>query len=117
MFCRRIARQFGADALSNICRNNSTNCDGKSIANSVVLTNWNPGAPETGYQFVMGYENTVAADRDVKSDQNGVPILIDRDCAGLLSGTQIVFGEQDGKPGFIFHNPAFRFPDSDPLPA
>ena len=65
------------------------------------------GNENSGYQVCMGIDQDPVEGEDITALVQQVPVLVQRDCLRILSGTRIVFGERSGQRGFIFEGPLF----------
>lgn len=64
-----------------------------------------PG-PHGGAQYMLSLENEVKGE-DTVVHANGVRIVVDRDSAPLLEGTEIDYVEGLMRSGFVINNPNF----------
>ena len=65
------------------------------------------GVTETGcsgYSYVLDYADEVKSG-DVVMKQNGLNIVVERECLPLLEGTEVDFIQKDLNEQFVFSNP------------
>ena len=59
----------------------------------------------SGFQYSLGFDNTINEDKDHVSDQHGLQVAVDKKSALFLDGTTIDFYAGLEKRGFTFDNP------------
>ncbi len=58
----------------------------------------------SGLSYGMGFEHEINAD-DVKSEQHGITVLVDKESEPILTGTIIDFKQSEMGGGFTIDNP------------
>ncbi len=62
------------------------------------------GGKHEGITYRFGFDSSIK-DSDILITKSGLNILIDPECAPLLTGTSIDFNEEGCCGGFVFNNP------------
>jgi len=58
----------------------------------------------SGYAYVVNYADDIS-DSDVVFEDHGVKVVVDRECLGLIDGTEVDFVKQGLNEAFRFRNP------------
>jgi iron-sulfur cluster assembly protein len=59
----------------------------------------------SGFSYALGFDKEFDATKDSKTDQHGVPVVVDKKSALYLDGTTVDFYDGLEKRGFTFDNP------------
>ncbi len=59
----------------------------------------------SGFSYALGFDKSYDAEKDSKSTQHGVDVVVDRRHSLYLDGTKLDFYEGLDKRGFTFDNP------------
>ena len=59
----------------------------------------------SGFSYALGFDKSYDAEKDSKSNQHGVDVVVDRRHSLYLEGTKLDFYEGLDKRGFTFDNP------------
>jgi len=59
----------------------------------------------SGFQYSLGFDTAWDPKVDTKSEQHGVPVVVDKKSDLFLDGTTLDFHEAIDKRGFTFNNP------------
>lgn len=76
------------------------NCEDGTMLRIAVL-----GGGCSGFEYGLNFDNSFDGDKDNKSDQHGVTVVVDKKSAMFLEGTQLDFHDGLDKRGFTFNNP------------
>jgi iron-sulfur cluster assembly protein len=72
---------------------------------STVLRIGVAGGGCSGFQYSLGFDTAWDPKVDSKSEQHGVPVVVDKKSDLFLDGTTLDFHEAIDKRGFTFNNP------------
>ena len=59
----------------------------------------------SGFQYSLGFDTAFDPKIDTKTEQHGVPVVVDKKSDLFLDGTTLDFHEGIDKRGFTFNNP------------
>ncbi|MFO0925329.1 MAG: iron-sulfur cluster assembly accessory protein [Pirellulales bacterium] len=59
----------------------------------------------SGFEYMFKWDDQFDEARDTKTEQHGVPVVVDKKSALYLEGTTIDYYESMEKQGFTFNNP------------
>jgi iron-sulfur cluster assembly protein len=77
----------------------------QKLPEDIVLRMGVQGGGCSGFQYALGFDNTVNPESDELSEEHGVKIAVDKKSALYLNGTVVDFYEGLEKRGFTFNNP------------
>ena len=79
--------------------------DEQKMDEATVLRIGVTGGGCSGFSYALGFDDKFDAEKDTKSNQHGVDVVIDRKSMLYLDGTKLDFYEGLDKRGFTFENP------------
>lgn len=59
----------------------------------------------SGFQYALDFDDKVDEEADMKIEQHGVTVVVDKKCLLYLEGTTLDYFESIEKRGFTFDNP------------
>jgi iron-sulfur cluster assembly accessory protein len=59
----------------------------------------------SGFQYALDFDDTVNEEADMKIEQHGVTVVVDKKCLLYLEGTTLDYYESIEHRGFTFDNP------------
>ena len=77
----------------------------QSLPENVALRLGVDGGGCSGFEYRLGFEDTVDEQQDSVRELHGIRVAVDRKSALYLDGTEIDFYEGLEKRGFTFNNP------------
>lgn len=77
----------------------------QNMANETCLRIGVVGGGCSGFQYALGFDQKFDATKDLKVEQHGIAVLVDKKSDLFLDGTTIDFYEGLEKRGFTFENP------------
>lgn len=77
----------------------------QKLEESTVLRIGVTGGGCSGFSYALGFATDYDAEKDAKSSQHGVDVVVDRKSSLYLDGTKLDFYEGLDKRGFTFDNP------------
>ena len=77
----------------------------QKLEDSTVLRIGVTGGGCSGFSYSLGFATDYDAEKDGKSSQHGVDVVVDRKSDLYLDGTTLDFYEGLDKRGFTFNNP------------
>jgi iron-sulfur cluster assembly protein len=72
---------------------------------STILRIGVSGGGCSGFQYALGFDETINEEQDFVTDQHGVKVAVDKKSALFLDGTLVDFHESIERRGFTFSNP------------
>lgn len=79
--------------------------DDQKLEPNTVLRVGVTGGGCSGFSYALGFDQAFDEIADSRSDQHGIPVVVDKKSALYLDGTTLDFFEGIDKRGFVFNNP------------
>ncbi|MFM8578481.1 MAG: HesB/IscA family protein [Planctomycetaceae bacterium] len=77
----------------------------QQLGTETVLRVGVAGGGCSGFSYSLGFDKSFDPEKDTKTDQHGVAVVVDKKSDLFLDGTTLDFHEGIDKRGFTFNNP------------
>jgi iron-sulfur cluster assembly protein len=77
----------------------------QQLGTGTVLRVGVAGGGCSGFSYSLGFDTAFDPEKDTKTDQHGVAVVVDKKSDLYLDGTTLDFHEGIDKRGFTFNNP------------